>query len=276
LILCSSGAFFHRGERGALFVPDGSHVDAVVTYGCRLPAEGIEVLVTRQMVDDLTAAADTLTRTELRFPVVHGPKRLGAALPGDDAVAQLEKSAWFARQIGASVLVLHLWDLPEGDRRFDERLEALRLALDVVADHDIALAVETIPCLEATPLRNIERVLEHDPRACVALDTEFLALHGEVEAAMSADWLWGDGRVRHIHIKDFADGLVDSEGTRRYRLPGEGTINFGDVFGVLQHRGFTGTVSLEAAAHRPDGSPDLDALSNALARMTHSPWRYSG
>lgn len=275
LILCSSGVFFHRSRDGALVVPEGPDVEAITSYGARLPADGIEVLVTRRMTGRLANVAESLTRSGLTFPVVHGPKRVGAALPAEEAVAQLAESAWFAAEMGASVLVLHLWDLPDGDTRFEERLEALVLALDVVGDYGVELAVETIPCLRATPLRNIERVLEHDARACVALDTEFLALHGELESALAADWLWRDGHVRHVHVKDFADDLLDSAGLRRYLLPGEGTIDFGEVFETLERRHFTGAVSLEAGAYRADGTPDLDVLSEALARMSSSPWRFS-
>lgn len=258
-----------------MFLPGDSGVADVLASAGRLGVEGLEVLVTRSMVGRLRDVAAVLQAESIQLPAVHAPKRLGAALPTAAAVAELEESAWFAAAVGASVLVLHLWDLPEADTRFDERLDALVVAADVVAPHGVVLAVETIPCQVATPLGNIERVLERDDRVGVALDTEFLAMHGELEAALSADWLWHAGRVRHVHIKDFDGELFDGDGGRRYLLPGAGSISFVGLFDTLERRGFTGAVSLEASAHLPDGTPDLVAIGAALSRMSHSPWRYS-
>jgi sugar phosphate isomerase/epimerase len=170
------------------------------------------------------------------------------------------------------VAVIHLWDLPDGDRDLDARLEAVTVAADVFEPHGVTLAVETIPCLVSTPLRNIERVLEREPRVGVALDTEFLAMHDEVDDALAADWLWP--HVRHVHLKDYTGSLVGEDGARRYVLPGDGSVDFARVFAALDQRGYSGAVSLEANAVRPEGGVDVDALRRCFARMSHSPWRF--
>jgi sugar phosphate isomerase/epimerase len=270
VILCSSGVFFVRGPDGHWVVPDGPEVGAILELAPRLGVDGIEVLITRGMLGHLDAVVELLD--DLTVPVVHAPKRAGAALPDDTAVAALEESASFAARIGAGVAVLHLWNLPDGDRYFDTRLDAVVLAADVFEPHGVTLAIETIPCLASTPLRNIERVLEREPRVGVALDTEFLAMHDEVSDALAADWLWP--HVRHVHVKDYGGALVDADGNRRYLLPGDGSIDFPLFFEALDARGYTGAVSLEANAVLPEGGVDVDALRRCFARMSHSPWRF--
>lgn len=273
MILCSSGVFFVRGPDGAWVIPDGPEIGAIGEIGPQLGVDGIELLVTRGQRGHLDAVADLLDGFELPVPVIHAPKRAGAALPDPDAAAALDEAARFAARIGAGAAVLHLWDLPDSDRDFDARLDAVVLAADIFERHGVALAIETIPCHVGTPLRNIERVLEREPRVGVALDTEFLAMHGEIDDAIAADWLWP--HVLHVHLKDFRGALVDEDGVRRFHLPGAGTIDFPKVFAALESRRYRGAVSLEAPAVRPEGGVDVEGLRACFARMSHSPWRFA-
>lgn len=275
MILCSSGAFFHRREDGRFYVPGDSEVEAILAFGPKVPAEGVELLITRRMIGTLDRAAERIEDASIQVPVVHGPKRVGAALPGDEAVSILSESAEFAARIGAHSMVLHLWDLPESDADMPGRLEAVTVAADVAASHGIRLLIETVPCTHNTPLQNLARVVEHEPRVGIALDTEFIAMHDELEEALAADWLWDHGRVGHVHVKDYDGSAVGGDGRRRYLMPGEGDIDLPGFFRGLERRGFAGTVSLEAITHLPDGRPDLDGARRALHRMQHSPWRFA-
>ncbi|MBW3587890.1 MAG: sugar phosphate isomerase/epimerase [Actinobacteria bacterium] len=240
-----------------------------------MPVDGIEILVTRRMVGSLKQAVDKLGASSIRCPTIHGPKRVGAALPSPEAVVQLDEAAWFAAAIGAREVVLHLWDLPESDTDLAGRLDAVVIAADLADKHGVRMLIETIPCQASTPLRNIQRVLEREPRVGVALDTEFLAIHNELEEAFASDWLWADGHVRHVHIKDYDGNTSEPDGTRRYLMPGDGLIDFPSAFKALEDRGFSGAVSLEAANYLDDGRPDIESASRALARMAHSPWSFS-
>jgi sugar phosphate isomerase/epimerase len=97
-------------------------------------------------------------------------------------------------------------------------------------------------------------------------------MHDEIDDALAAEWLWP--HVRHVHLKDFADALVDAEGVRRFHLPGTATIDFTKVFDALSARRYAGAVSLEATATLPEGGVDVEALRACFARMSHSPWRF--
>jgi len=265
VILCSTGVLFESGR---------PHIESILRLGPRVPADGLELLVVRDMVGTLADAAQRLRDSGLRFPAVHAPKLAGSMIPGDEGERQLTEAARFAKAIGADVVVLHLWDLPESDTNFDTRLDAAVVAADIAEEAGVTLAVETIPCLESTPLANIARVLEHEPRLSVALDTEFLAYHGEIDDAIASDFLW-DGRVvRHIHLKDFGGSLVDDTGRRRYHAVGEGTIDFKKFFGALERHGFDGYVSFESAPKRPEGGADMEALRRCVARISRQPWSF--
>ena len=53
--------------------------------------------------------------------------------------------------------------------------------------------------------------LQQKPDVLIALDTEFLAMHNQLEAVSKADWLWQQNRVRHIHIKDYDDNASSTD-----------------------------------------------------------------
>ncbi|HZQ34374.1 MAG TPA: TIM barrel protein [Dehalococcoidia bacterium] len=260
-VLCSTGVFSRT--------PGRTDLDAIVEFGPRLDAAGLELLLYPDWRQDAEGAAARLAATRLRFPVVHAEKAIGAAFSGDGATREagliaLEQNCRLAQRLGAGLLVLHLWDLPDSDRRFERNLAALPRCLDLAAAHGLQLTIETVPCAVADPVANVQRAIERDGRCGVTLDTEFLAHHGQLEAALAAPWLWQDGRVRHLQIKDYDGALRDADGRRRYLQPGDGRIDFIYLFEVLREWEFSGTVSLEAAAVDGEGRLELDRVDRSL------------
>jgi sugar phosphate isomerase/epimerase len=102
----------------------------------------------------------------------------------------------------------------------------------------------------------VHRACELDPRCGVTLDTEFLALHGQLDRAhVLAE------RLGHVHVKDF-DPAVWGTKPRRYLLPGEGVL---DLDGFLERVPYDGTLTLELSAVRDDGGVDAERLEEAAA-----------
>ena len=193
------------------------------------------------------------------LPIVtaHAEKTIGATLSGDHpAVEQFALNCRIASALGAETLVFHLWELPDGDRHLERNLDRLPGLLDTAEEHGLTLAVETVPCTVGTPVDNVRRACERDPRCRVTLDTEFLALHGQLDRAHEL----GD-RIAHVHVKDF-DPAVWGTRPRRYLLPGEGVL---DLDGFLQRLPYDGTLTLELSAVRDDGSIDAARLESAAA-----------
>jgi sugar phosphate isomerase/epimerase len=139
--------------------------------------------------------------------------------------------------------------------------------IDIAEAEDVQLAIETIPCTVGTPLENLERVVAADGRASIVLDTEFLSMHDQLDAALDAPFIWDDARVVHIHIKDFDGATEAPDGRRRYLHPGEGAIPFGRWFSEVAARGYRGPLSLEATVVGRDGDVDIDELNDSLAKL---------
>lgn len=259
-LLCSTGAFSR--------FPDLTDHRRVLEFAPRLPVDALELLVFPTW--DLDAVAAELASSAVDLPVVHADKTVGAALGAATleeraaAAARLEDNVRFAARVGAGVVVLHLWDLPESDADLSRNIEAVERCHDAAAAEGVVLAIETTPCDHATPLANVAAVLAAESRAAVALDTEFLALHEELDAALAADWLWHRPVVRHVHVKDYGGSLRGTDGLRRYLQPGEGELDFPAVIESLRERGFTGTLSLESSAVGPDGEVDVGRIERSL------------
>lgn len=193
------------------------------------------------------------------LPIVtaHAEKTIGSTLSGDDpALGEFALNCRIASALGAQTLVFHLWELPDGDRHLERNLDHLPGLLDTAEEHGLTLAVETVPCTVGTPVDNVRRACERDPRCRVTLDTEFLALHGQLDRAHEL----GD-RIAHLHVKDFDPAIWGSR-PRRYLLPGEGVL---DLDGFLARLPYDGTVALELSAVRDDGSIDVARLESAAA-----------
>ena len=245
----------------------------IVRHGPSLGIPGFELAIYAAWYGHMDEVVSDLRESGLSFPVVHAEKLIGAGLgseydeEAENALQRLESNCRAATALGAKTLVLHLWERPTGDERIERNLERLPACLDTAAAYGVALAVETIPADQATPLTNIRLALERDPRCRVTLDTEFLGFHGEVAASLAAEWLWADGAVRHVHLKDF-DGRLRVDGKRRYLLPGEGTLDLQGFLTGLVERGYDRSVTLEATAVGDDGTLDPARLTQMAAVVT--------
>jgi sugar phosphate isomerase/epimerase len=242
----------------------------IVRHGPGLGVPGFELGIYPAWYGHLDDVITDLRESGLSFPVVHAEKLIGAGLGSDaseeaeDAVERLEVNCRAAAALKATTLVLHLWERPGGDRDIERNLERLPMCLDTAEAYGVTLAVETIPGEVGTPLANVELALERDPRCRVALDTEFLGFSGQLEEAVSADWLWRGDIVRQVHIKDF-DGRLWRGGTRRYLLPGEGKLDLQGFLTGLAERGYTGGLTLEATAIDEHGGLDPKRLGQMAA-----------
>lgn len=261
-LLCSTGTFSRY--------PDLTNYRSILLYGPGLEVDGFEVMFYPDWTAHIEHIAAELLTSGLRFPVIHAEKAIGPALISQQPEEREQGWQWMAASchlgslLGASLLVFHLWGLPDSDEKIEQNLETLADCRVLAETFSLELAVETIPCRRFDPLSNVRRAIEQDPRCLVALDTEFLALHNQVQEALHAEWLWHENRVRHIHIKDYAGGMYSTDNYRPYLHPGEGHIDFASFFAALKQRNFNGYISLEASVVSRDGTRDLNRLKKSL------------
>lgn len=265
-LLCSTGAMSRY--------PDLTDQMRIVAALPDVHADGFEVLVYDSWYGTLERMAQSLRTLGLRYPVIHAEKEIGPLLATgegkdrDEALRRWRLNCLFAQSIDAMVVVLHLWGLPHADDCLDRQLASLAALLDVADEYGVDLSVETIPCRARDPLTNVAAAVARDDRARIALDTEFLAMHGQLEAALDATWLWErPGLVCHLHVKDYDGRAVDGHGRRRYLHPGEGEIDFAQLFRQLRERGYAGYISLESPAMRSGDEIDLATINASLDRI---------
>jgi sugar phosphate isomerase/epimerase len=256
-ILCSTGIVTQD--------PDQTDHKLILEHAPKLGASGLELQVHKAWYGHLDEVVEDLRGSDLSFPAVHADKEIGAGLgseeadDADEALASLEINCRAAAALGAKMLVLHLWEDPAHDEEIERNLDHLPACLDTAEAYDVTLAVETIQGVAGTPLANIRLALERDPRCRVTLDSEFLGFHGQLAESIAADWLWEDGRVSHVHLKDFDGRMRDGNG-RRYLLPGEGSLDLQGFLSGLRERGYEGAITLEASAVSQDGQLDEQRL----------------
>ena len=265
LVVCSTGAI----SQG----PDAED-DTLIDRWCpRIDADAFEIMFYEPWYGRSDEIAARVRGLHLRCIAVHAERSIGPDLVSEDAAVReavfghLAENCRFARQIGAEVVVLHLWGLPVGDARLDDQVAALPRLIDIAEGEGVRLGIETIPCTEHTPLENLERVVATDHRARVVLDTEFLSMHDQLDEALDASFIWDDDRVVHIHIKDFDGAPQAPDGRRRYLHPGEGSVPFGRWFAEVAARGYRGPISLEATVEDREGDIDVGRLNESLAKL---------
>lgn len=256
-ILCSTGAVTRHPTR----------VDHRLIADARdLPCDGFELSIYPGWVDDADRVAAEIAALGLPVATAHAEKSVGARLSEGDrsAVDRLGGSARIAAQAGARLLVLHLWELPLGDRYLERNLSLLPACADVAEAAGLKLGVETIPCSVGSPLANVARAIEREPRCVAVLDTEFLSHHRELDEALGAGL-----PVGHVHVKDYAGEFKQGDPRTRYLLPGEGSLDLDGFLTTLAAQGYDVAATLEASAVDPSGGLDHGRLAEIAHALAH-------
>lgn len=126
-------------------------------------------------------------------------------------------------------------------------------------DHGVGLAVEA-PHM-GTLAQRFEQALAFldmvQPHVGVALDTSHIRNGGQTLPAALA--IYGQ-RVRHVHIRDFRDGDIRV-------TPGDGDIDFGDVFRRMRGLGYAGDFSIELEYEGTTADQNDAELRRAAAHL---------
>jgi len=265
-ILCSTGAFSRD--------PDVTFPDHIVDMAHRVTCDGFELILYPAWYDRLDEVADLFRRSGVRWMTLHAEKSIGPLLGSGDrdnaarALRRLEANCSFASQLDIPFLVLHLWGMPDSDRNIDTNLSYLDECLMLAEAHGIELSIETIPCLESSPLAHIRRIISTFPDISITLDSEFLAMHRELDAALQHVDV--RSAMRHVHIKGFDGMMANPDGSRRYLHPGQGTIDLSSFISKVAELSQRPSLCLEATSVRRDGNVDVDQVIADLAFIRHA------
>lgn len=262
-VTCSTGAFSRD--------PDVVDPAGIVAAAELVDADAFELMSYPAFADDHDRTLRTLVRSRLPWASLHTGKAIGSLLStgaADDRAAALdllEADLRLAVELEIEVAVLHLWGMPDSDRRFSANLAAVSECLDRAERLGVRLAIETIPCRESSPLARVAELRDQDPRCRWTLDIEFLAVHDELKRALADAELLAATEV--IHVKDYDGRFTDHQGRRRYLHPGEGTLDLAAVAASAALAPNPIRLCLESSSVRDDRSVDLARVNSDLVLL---------
>ncbi|MBO4847878.1 MAG: sugar phosphate isomerase/epimerase [Clostridia bacterium] len=263
-VLCSSGALITRFN--------GRDPRLLREFWPHIKADGIEFMIYPSWdgrLDEITETVKSFS-TELRvpIPVLHADKRIGELLSMgsaediEEARARFRTGCGIARELGAGLMVLHLWGGPASDRNIGVNISVLGDLMREAREHGVTLTVENVVCAVETPLTHIRRIMAEYPDALFTVDTKMAEFHLETQATVDCVELWS-GRTAHLHVNDYSGGYKDF-GDLRVRHIGEGHVDFGPFFKRVRESGYSGYATVESTSVLPDGSVDFAKLNRSL------------
>lgn len=261
-LLCSTGALITS--------KNGRDYKLLKDLARALDCDAFEFLMYSSWYDEWERVAQEVAALGLSFPIFHVEKRVGTAISrnaeGDleEAAKLFEINCHMAELIGAKKLVFHLWDGEPSDRDIGNNIRQYAVMDTIAKQHGLLLTVENVVCNRENPLKHLGQLHEAYPDIAFTFDVKLAQFHGELETACTQNynWLW-DGAVQHVHISDYAGGLMEW-GKLRSLHPGEGEIDYRAFFAHLRKMGYQGSVTIESTSVLGDGSVDVDRMNESL------------
>ena len=268
-VYCSTGAFITRKN-------NRDH-RLLIKYSDILECDGFELMLYETWYDILDTIASDIKTAKVNVPVVHADKFIGELLSrneGDDyntAISNFEKNCILASEIGAKLLVLHLWGGIPSDKNIKFNFECYPLLNEIAKKYSLLLTIENVVCNQQNPMTHLNTLHSLYPDISFTFDTKMAAFHNEMDLLYEPEWKWlfSENFVRHIHLNDYAGGYKDWSNLR-VSHPGEGHIDLERFFKHIKNLNYRDTFTLEATSVLPDGSIETDKLNKSLLYIKNS------
>ncbi len=255
-ILCSTGVVSGRANGNDVRLP--ARLDA------SLPCDGWEFLMTTAYY---AREAETLRAVEgLNIPVFHTDKRIGEAVSEGELSTVAERftiNCRMARQMGASLLVHHLWGGRASDGNIGRNIASYAPLREIAERHGLLLTIENVVCSQQDPLVHLRALAESVPDVCFTFDTKMAAFHSQTGALYRPEHAWFWPHVAHLHVNDYAGGHMDW-GHMSARPLGTGHIGLDRFFAYVRQQGYAGGATYEATAIDPDGTVRTQEICGSL------------
>ena len=265
-ILCSTGSILGR--------PNGRNYRLLEEYCPRLECDGFEFILYDTWYGEAADLAAYVRSLHLNIPVMHCEKTLAEHITrgGEEELREafrlFEINCGLAETLGAGKMVLHLWNGPISDSRFENNLRAWPELNRAAERHGLELLVENVICRQ-DPMSHWEELYRNYPEIRFVFDTKMADFHRQLELIYQPEfeWLWREGHIRHYHVNDYGGGFMDWQDLRVLPL-GKGHIDFGRFFKHVGRTGYRGDFTFEATGFDPQGAvhPDLLNEQFSLAR----------
>ena len=262
-ILVSTGAIRKRG---------GKPYTEFKEYKRILDCDGFEFMMDRDWYECIDKIVDFFRTNDIYTPTFHCTKSIGEGFNkggAEDIKDSIEKyriNARMARDLGATKMVMHLWDGITSDANFDNNIREYKAVKEISDEYGLDLLIENVVCNHRTPMENWVTLVKEYPDIHFVFDTKMAAFHGELELlyAKEYEWLWRDGHIKHYHVNDYAGGIKDWANLKTLPI-GAGHVDFNRFFGFLKLIGYDDTITLEATACDAAGEVNLEMIKKQIA-----------
>ncbi|MBR6667520.1 MAG: sugar phosphate isomerase/epimerase [Clostridia bacterium] len=259
-ILCSTGAILTRRNNR-----DYTQLRTIVP---QMKCDGIEFMMYESWYAGHIEALK-MALADYSVPVFHMTKHIGERVSlgqMEEAVPLFRADCELAVDIGAKLLVLHLWSGRASDQHIERNIAAYPVLRAIAEEYGLLLTVENVLCNTRDPMTHMRALADAYPDIAFTFDTKMAAFHSQEEALYKPEnaWLWP--HIRHFHVNDYAGGHMDWDNMSVKAL-GKGHIDFDRFFAFVREMGYTGDFTCEATAVNEDGSIRYDEMNASLERI---------
>jgi len=207
----------------------------------------------------------------INFETLHMDKDIGSVISKnetgdkDKALRIFELNCQAANELGARLLVLHLWGGIASDNNIDANIKIYAELLEIAGRYNLILTVENVVCYQ-NPLIHMKKLYNIYGNAMkFTFDVRHAAFHGIIKDICEAEFLWENNLVPHFHIADYNGGYMNWSKLRPVLPPGDGDIDFGYIGDFIKKVDYKGSFTLEASGARTEtGNIDFEKLNEKL------------
>jgi len=260
-ILCSTGALIGR--------PNGR--DFTLLRHCKeqLSCDGFEFMMYDSWYDKQDTLRKYIAELEVSIPVFHAEKSIGECISRnengdtDTALTRFETNCVLAKDFGASLLVLHLWNGLHSDKNIAHNIAVYPYLREIADKHGMILTIENVVCNHADPMTHLLALKDAYPDVSFTFDTKMAAFHNQLPLLYRKEHRHLLGNIRHFHINDYGGGYLDWPNLRTLPI-GAGHVDFAPLFALLHDSGYTGAYTVEATAFDAQGIIHFDLLNDSF------------
>ena len=257
-ILCSTGALVGR--------PNGRNFKLLKDICPSLRCDGLEFMMYDTWYDRVDEIKSFFPSLPQKIYTFHLEKQIGELISHyrlDEALEKMEFNCALARDLGAELLVLHLWNGIISDKNIEYNFECFKYLSAIAQEKGLTLTVENVVCSQKDPFTHMLSLLEMYPKISFTFDTKMAQFHRQLDLIYTKDGDRVFEHIAHIHMNDYGGEYMDWSNLRVLPL-GCGGVDFDKFFELLKRKNYKGNFTLEATCFDQSGKISLDGLNRSI------------
>ncbi len=260
-ILCSTGAIVGR--------PNGRDFTLLTQCFDRLECDGYEFLMYETWYDKLDEIRRFMAHFPAPVPVFHIEKQVGDRISrnknGDteEALRLFEINCSLAKELGAKMLVLHLWSGIDSDKDMPHNMACYPPLQEISDRYSLTLTIENVVCNHSDPMNHMITLAKAYPNIKFTFDTKMAAFHSQLDLLYASENQWLLNHIQHMHINDYSGRHKDWTKLNTLHI-GDGHIDFKKLFDFIKPWGYRGDFTIEATSFDQSGRIDFEKLNQTI------------